>query len=96
MGISRLGLAKSAVTEEAWALTGVRARRLVGRLERGSAEVGIDSGMGSDIVEGGWLRGREEGKGFGMSGEFGSAGGNAVEMRTWEKSARYGRNIKHC
>jgi hypothetical protein len=28
----------------------VRARFLRGRLERGSAEVGIDSGMGSDIV----------------------------------------------
>jgi len=29
----------------------VRARRLVGRLERGSWEVGMDSGMGSDMVQ---------------------------------------------
>ena len=34
-------------------MTGVRARRLKGRLERGSAEVGMDSGMGSDIFRGG-------------------------------------------
>jgi hypothetical protein len=31
----------------------VRARFLVGRLERGSCEVGIDSGIGSDIA-GAW------------------------------------------
>lgn len=43
------GLAKRASTWEAWAETGVRARRLMGRRERGSADVGIDSGMGSDI-----------------------------------------------
>jgi hypothetical protein len=29
----------------------VRARFLVGRLERGSAEVGMDSGIGSDMVD---------------------------------------------
>jgi len=34
----------------AWAEVGVRARFLVGRLERGSWEVGIDSGIGSDMV----------------------------------------------
>lgn len=34
-------------------MTGVRARRLRGRLERGSAEVGMDSGIGSDIFRGG-------------------------------------------
>ena len=28
----------------------MRARFLVGRWERGSADVGIDSGMGSDIL----------------------------------------------
>lgn len=37
-------------------MTGVRARRLRGRLERGSAEVGMDSGMGSDIFCGGGNR----------------------------------------
>ena len=47
--ISRSGLAKRAVTCEACWLVGVKARRLVGRLERGSCEVGIDSGIGSDI-----------------------------------------------
>ena len=49
-GISRSGLAKRAVRDVACWLVGVRARRLVGRLERGSADVGIDSGMGSDIL----------------------------------------------
>ena len=48
--ISRSGLAKRAEREVACWLVGVSARRLVGRLERGSAEVGIDSGMGSDII----------------------------------------------
>lgn len=43
------GWAKREVMEAAWALVGVRARRLVGRLERGSWDVGIDSGIGSDI-----------------------------------------------
>ncbi len=47
--MSRSGFAKRASTCEACAVTGVRARRFVGRLERGSCEVGIDSGMGSDI-----------------------------------------------
>ncbi len=75
MGISVSGLEKSAVREAAWAVVGVRARRLRGRWERGSAEVGIDSGMGSDILKGdlssiadkGWsqiviiLKGREVG-----------------------------------
>lgn len=35
-GISRSGLAKRAERETAWAVVGVRARRFVGRLERGS------------------------------------------------------------
>ena len=48
--MSRSGFAKRASTEEAYASRGVRARFLVGRLERGSADVGIDSGIGSDIV----------------------------------------------
>lgn len=52
---------KSAVTAAVWAATGVRGPRafLRGRRERGSAEVGMDSGMGSDIVGGlwcGWLK----------------------------------------
>lgn len=47
--MSRSGLAKRASTWEACCVTWVRARRLRGRLERGSAEVGMDSGMGSDI-----------------------------------------------
>ena len=50
MRISWSGFAKRAVRVAAWAETGVRARFLVGRLERGSWEVGIDSGIGSDIV----------------------------------------------
>jgi hypothetical protein len=50
MRISWSGLANRASSCEAvWDL-GERARFLVGRLERGSAEVGIDSGMGSDIL----------------------------------------------
>lgn len=53
MRISWSGLAKRAVKVAAWAETGVRARFLVGRLERGSCEVGIDSGIGSDIVDSG-------------------------------------------
>lgn len=36
---------------EDWAEMGVRARFLVGRLERGSAEVGMDSGMFSDMLK---------------------------------------------
>jgi hypothetical protein len=48
--ISWSGLEKRAVRVAAWAEVGVRARFLVGRLERGSWEVGIDSGIGSDIV----------------------------------------------
>ena len=50
MWMSRSGLANKASTCEAWAVRGVRARFLVGRLERGSAEVGMDSGMGSDML----------------------------------------------
>lgn len=49
--ISRDGFENRVAREAAWAFVGVRARRLVGRLERGSWEVGIDSGIGSDIVE---------------------------------------------
>lgn len=48
--ISRSGFAKSASTCADCCETGVRARFLVGRLERGSADVGIDSGMGSDML----------------------------------------------
>lgn len=47
--ISRSGLAKRELTEAAWEETGERARRFVGRFERRSWEVGIDSGIGSDI-----------------------------------------------
>ena len=47
--ISWSGFAKSASRVAACAETGVRARFLRGRLERGSADVGIDSGIGSDI-----------------------------------------------
>ena len=49
-GISRMGLAKRAESWVACWVVGVRARRFVGRLERGSWDVGIDSGMGSDIL----------------------------------------------
>jgi len=49
--ISRSGLEKRAEREAACAEMGVSmARFLRGRLERGSAEVGIDSGMFSDIL----------------------------------------------
>lgn len=51
MEISVSGLENRAVREAAWAVVGVRARRFRGRWERGSAEVGIDSGMGSDIMK---------------------------------------------
>ena len=50
MGMSRSGLENKAVRWEACWLVGERARFLVGRLERGSIEVGMDSGMGSDIL----------------------------------------------
>ena len=49
-GIARSGFAKRAVSDAAWDEVGVRASRFVGRLERGSCEVGMLSGMGSDIV----------------------------------------------
>lgn len=55
MRISCSGLAKRASTEAACAETGVRARFLVGRWERGSAEVGMDSGPGADMAAGGWI-----------------------------------------
>ena len=48
--ISRSGFAKSASTWLACCEVGVRARRLRGRVERGSCDVGMDSGIGSDIV----------------------------------------------
>jgi hypothetical protein len=48
--MSRSGFANSASTVCACASRDVRARFFVGRLERGSADVGIDSGIGSDIV----------------------------------------------
>jgi len=50
MAMLRSGFAKRASTDEACSPRGVRARFFVGRFERGSADVGIDSGMGSDIV----------------------------------------------
>lgn len=50
MWMSRSGLAKRASTLEACCERGVRARFLVGRLEWRSEDVGIDSGMGSDMV----------------------------------------------
>lgn len=51
VGMEMSGLAKRASSWVAWAEVGVRARRLRGRRERGSADVGMDSGMGSDILE---------------------------------------------
>lgn len=50
MRMSWSGRAKRASTEAAWAERGVRARFLVARWERGSAEVGMDSGPGADMV----------------------------------------------
>ena len=50
MVTDRSGCAKSASTCALCWLTGVRARFFVARLERGSAEVGIDSGIGSDMI----------------------------------------------
>lgn len=50
MMTERSGCAKSASTCALCWLTGVRARFFVARLERGSAEVGIDSGIGSDMT----------------------------------------------
>lgn len=56
------GLAKRAVSEAAWEDVGDRTRFLVARRERGSADVGIDSGPGADILgrvrgcEGVWRR----------------------------------------
>ena len=49
--MSRSGFANKASTWLACWVTGVRARRLRGRLERRSWEVGMDSGMGSDMVK---------------------------------------------
>ena len=51
MAMSRSGFANKASTWLACWVTGVRARRLRGRLERGSWEVGMDSGIGSDMVK---------------------------------------------
>lgn len=48
-----VGWEKRWVREAACAEEGVRARRLVGRWERGSAEVGTDSGPAPDILGGG-------------------------------------------
>lgn len=48
------GFANNASKEAAWEETGVRARFFRGRLERGSEEVGIDSGIGSDISMFAW------------------------------------------
>lgn len=48
--ISWSGFEKRAEIVAACSLTGVRARRLRGRLERGSWEVGMDSGIGSDML----------------------------------------------
>ena len=49
--ISWSGFAKRASMWEAVSERGDRARFLRGRLERGSAEVGMLSGMGSDILD---------------------------------------------
>ena len=49
-GILMSGFANSASSEAAWAVVGVRARRFKGRLDRLSNDIGIDSGIGSDIV----------------------------------------------
>lgn len=54
MWISRSGFAKRASTWADCAEEGVRARFLVGRCERLSAEVGMDSGIGSDMAV--WVR----------------------------------------
>ena len=51
-GMGRSGLANRAVREAACEEVGVRACRFVGRLEWGSEEVGMLSGIGSDIVKG--------------------------------------------
>ena len=48
--ISRSGLAKRASTCADCCVVGVRARFLVGRWERRSEEVGMDSGIGSDML----------------------------------------------
>lgn len=50
MRISWSGFAKRELRDVAWAVVGVRARFFVGRLERGSADVGIDSGPSPDIA----------------------------------------------
>jgi hypothetical protein len=50
LGMIWSGLAKRASTWEAVWERGERARFFRGRLKRGSAEVGMLSGMGSDIV----------------------------------------------
>lgn len=54
MRISWSGLAKRASSSAAWAETGVRARFLVGRLDRGSADVGMDSGPSPDMAAVWW------------------------------------------
>lgn len=48
--ISWSGFAKRVEMAEAVSDLGVRARFFVGRLERGSAEVGMDSGIDSDML----------------------------------------------
>lgn len=53
--ISRSGCEKRLVSVAAWRDVGVSVEgriRFVGRWERGSIEVGIDSGIGSDILRG--------------------------------------------
>ena len=50
--ISWSGFANKASREAAWEETGVRARFLRGRFDLGSEEVGIDSGIGSDMIAG--------------------------------------------
>lgn len=45
------GFANSASTDAACAVVEFKARRFKGRLERGSADVGMDSGIGSDMLE---------------------------------------------
>lgn len=64
VGMGMSGFAKRASSWDAWAEVGVRARRFKGRRERGSEDVGIDSGMGSDILEVSEVWGLEIGKGL--------------------------------
>lgn len=71
MRISWSGRAKSVSRCEACAETGVRARFLVGRFERGSADMGMDSGPVPDmvVVLAVWVDGGGAGGGAGGGGQ---------------------------